>query len=140
LLLRLGLRRVIPHMPHRIADRRLLAALFARRARALAGLAFLAGCATPGDSSVTLFADPGKYQFSSCENLAAQRKSLTTREQDLKQLMDRAEQGAGGAVVNVLAYKADYVAATEELKMLERAARSKHCESPENWSSSSAIR
>jgi hypothetical protein len=51
--------------------------------------------------------------------------------------MDRAEQGAGGALVNVLAYKADYVAATEELKLLERAA--KHCSSPENWSSSSAI-
>jgi hypothetical protein len=34
---------------------------------------------------------------------------------------------------------ADYVAATEELKLLERAARAKHCSSPENWSSSSAI-
>jgi hypothetical protein len=42
--------------------------------------------------------------------------------------------------VNVLAYKADYVAATEELRVLERAARSKHCASPENWGSSSAIR
>ena len=100
----------------------------------------LSGCATPGDSSVTLFADPGKYQYSSCEQLALQRKTWTTKEQDLKQLMDRAEQGTGGAVVNVLAYKADYVAATEELKVLERAARSKHCASPENWGSSSAIR
>jgi hypothetical protein len=41
--------------------------------------------------------------------------------------------------VNVLAYKADFVAATEELKLLERAARAEHCSSPENWSSSSAI-
>ena len=41
--------------------------------------------------------------------------------------MDRAEQGAGDALVNVLAYKADYVAATEELKLLEGAARAKHC-------------
>jgi hypothetical protein len=100
----------------------------------------LSGCATSGDSSVTLLADPGKYQYSSCEQMALQRKTWTTREQELKQLMDRAEQGAGGAVVNALAYKADYVAATEELKMLERAARSKHCASPENWGSSSAIR
>ncbi|HEY4858922.1 MAG TPA: hypothetical protein VII14_03170 [Xanthobacteraceae bacterium] len=72
--------------------------------------------------------------------MALQRKTWTTREQELKQLMDRAEQGTGGTVVNVLAYKADYVAATEELKVLERAARSKHCASPENWGSSSAIR
>jgi len=62
---------------------------------------------------VTLFADPGKYQYSSCEHLALQRKTWTTREQDLKQLKDRAEQGTGGAVVNVLAYKADYVVTTE---------------------------
>jgi hypothetical protein len=127
-------------MPHRIADRRSISTIFARSAGALAGVALLSGCATPGDSSVTLFADPGKYQYSSCEQLAIQRKTWTTREQDLKQLMDRAEQGTGGAVVNVLAYKADYVAATEELKVLERAARSKHCASPENWGSSSAIR
>ena len=53
--------------------------------------------------------------------------------------MDRADQGAGGALVNVLAYKADYVAATEELKLLERATRAKHCSSPENWSSNSGI-
>ena len=54
--------------------------------------------------------------------------------------MDRAEQSAGGAVVNVLAYRADYVAASEELKVLENTARSKNCESPERWSSNSAVR
>jgi hypothetical protein len=127
-------------MPHGIPDRGSIAGLFAWRAGALAGFALLSGCATPSDSSVTFFADPGKYQYSSCEQLASQRKSWTTRERDLKQLMDRAEQGAGGALVNVLAYKSDYVAATEELKVLESAARSKHCASPENWGSNSAIR
>ena len=48
-----------PHMSHRIADRRSIATIFARSAGALAGVALLSGCATPGDSSVTLFADPG---------------------------------------------------------------------------------
>jgi hypothetical protein len=66
--------------------------------------------------SMTFFADPAKYQYSSCEQLAVHRQTWTTKEQELKQLMDRADQGAGGALVNVLAYKADYVAATEELK------------------------
>jgi hypothetical protein len=45
--------------------------------------------------------------------------------------MDRAEQSAGGAVVNVLAYKGNYVATTEELKILENTARAKNCETPE---------
>jgi hypothetical protein len=123
------------YMPHRIADRRSSASLAALM---LGAVALLGGCATSADSSLTVFADPGKYQYSNCEQLARQQQNWSAREQKLRQLMDRAEQGAGGAVVNVLAYKADYVAATEELKVLEKATRSKNC--AENWGSSSAIR
>ncbi len=101
---------------------------------------FLTGCSSLGENPTTLFADPGKYQYSSCEQLAGARKTLSTREQELKMLMGRAEQSAGGALVNVLAYKTDYAAASEELKVLEIAAHSKHCNSAENWRSSSAIR
>jgi hypothetical protein len=39
--------------------------------------------------------------------------------QKLRKLMERAEQTAGGAVVNVLAYKGDHVAALEELQLIE---------------------
>jgi hypothetical protein len=99
----------------------------------------LAGCANTV-SSLTMFADPGKYEFHSCEQLASERKTLATREQELRLLMDKAEQGAGGTVVNVLAYKSDHVAASEELKLLELAARSKNCETPANWRSNSAVR
>ena len=49
--------------------------------------------------------------------------------------MNKAEQDTGGVVVNVLAYKADHVAASEELKVLEATARSKNCETPANWRS-----
>jgi len=42
--------------------------------------------------------------------LAVQRVAGKAREQELKQLMNRAEQGAGGTLVNVIAYKGDYVA------------------------------
>jgi hypothetical protein len=52
---------------------------------------FLAACSALGDNPATLFADPSKYQYSNCEQLAAQRKIWSTREQDLKLLMDRAE-------------------------------------------------
>jgi hypothetical protein len=112
----------------------------ARRLSAALACLFLAACSSLGDNPATLFADPGKYQYSSCEQLANQRKQLSTREQELKQLMDRAEQSAGGALVNVLAYKADHVAASEELKVVENAARNKRCDTTETWRSNSALR
>jgi hypothetical protein len=101
--------------------------------------ALLAGCSS-ASGPLTVLADPGKYQFHSCEQLASQRKHWSTREQELRLLMDRAEQGAGGAIVNLLAYKADHVAASEELQVLELAARSKNCELPGDWRSNSAVR
>src|SRR5262245_2928127 len=61
----------------------------ARRLSAALACLFLAGCSALGDNPATLFADPGKFQYSSCEQLANQRKQLSTREQELKQLMDR---------------------------------------------------
>jgi len=100
----------------------------------------LVGCSLTGDSPMTVFADPGQYQYHTCEQLAGQRKHWTTREQEIKQLMDKADQGAGGAIVNVLAYKADHVAATEQIKLIEAAARSKNCETPANWRSNSVVR
>ena len=72
---------------------------------------------------MTVFADRRNTNTQAASSSLTHRQTWTTKEQELKQLMDRAEQGAGGALVNVLAYKADYVAATEELKLLERAAK-----------------
>jgi hypothetical protein len=101
----------------------------------------LAGCSSiGGDSPMTIFADPGKYQYNTCEQIANQRKSMQSREQELRQLMDKAEQSTGGGVVSVLAYKADYVAATEEIKVLESAARAKNCDNPANWKSNSSVK
>ena len=54
--------------------------------------------------------------------------------------MDQAEKGVGGTVVNVIAYKGDYIAAQDELKVINATARDKKCKTPENWSSTSAIR
>jgi hypothetical protein len=102
--------------------------------------ALLAGCSSMGDNPLTFFADPGKYQFNNCEQIATQRQYWSSREKELRMLMDKADQSAGGAVVNVLAYKADHVAANEELKVLESTARSKNCDSPSNWKSNSTVR
>jgi hypothetical protein len=114
--------------------------LWALLAGALLTGALLAGCSTAGDNPFTVFADPGKYEFYSCDQITAQRKHWSTREQELRTLMTKAEQDTGGVIVNVLAYKADHVAASEELKVLEATARSKNCETPANWRSNSAVR
>ena len=101
----------------------------------------LSGCSTSGvDSSFTVFADPAKYLYYSCDQINGQLRHWTGREQELRLLMEKAERGAGGALVNLVAYKADHVAATEELKLLNKAAREKHCMTPGNWGSSGVIR
>jgi len=126
-------------MQDRSARRRRLARVLLRGAGALLAVACLSACSSVVNTP-TIFADPGKYQYNTCEQIAGQRKFWSTREQELRTLMDKAEQGTGGAVVNVLAYKADHVAANEELRVLESTARSKNCDNPENWRSNSAVR
>jgi hypothetical protein len=100
---------------------------------------FLAACASALENPFTVFADPGQYEFLNCEQLAAQRTARKAREQELKLLMDKTEQSTGGAFVNLIAYKSDYVTAQEDLKVIEATARVKKCSTPENWHSNSAI-
>lgn len=96
---------------------------------------FAAACSSAGGNNpltgdnnpFTVFVDPGQYLYLSCEQIAAQRTASTNRAQELKLLMAKAEQGTGGAIVNVIAYKTDYVSATEEVKVLDATAREKKC-------------
>jgi hypothetical protein len=101
---------------------------------------FLGGCSSGPDSSFSLFAEPGKYEYHSCDQIAGQIKFYAGREQELKTLMDRAEQSAGGTAVGLIAYKADYVAAGEELDLLRATAHSKKCDEAASWRSDTAIR
>jgi hypothetical protein len=58
---------------------------------------FLAACSAPAMGPFTVFADPGEYEFHSCEQLAAVRPGLKARAHDLKLLIqDRAEHGRHG--------------------------------------------
>ena len=72
--------------------------------------ALLAACASEISNPLTggFLADSGQYEFFNCEQIASNRVGLKTREQELKQLMDKAEKGTGGAFVSAIAYKADY--------------------------------
>ena len=100
----------------------------------------LAACTSALESQLTVFADPAKYDYFNCEQLAAQRTARKAREEELKSLMDKAERSTGGAFVNVIAYQTEYVEAREDLKLIEATARAKKCSTPENWQSTSAFR
>ena len=79
---------------------------------------------------VTMFVDPGKYDYHNCEQLSAARKAMAERELELKLLMDKAERAPAGSFVNVIAYQTDYTSAREELKVIDSAARNKKCAAP----------
>jgi hypothetical protein len=87
----------------------------------------LSACSSMSDNPFTPFADPGTYTYHSCDQIAALQSGLRMKEQELKMLMDKAEQSTGGAIINVIAYQADYAKARDELKVLEATARSKNC-------------
>jgi hypothetical protein len=101
--------------------------------------ALLAACASELQNPL-FFADPGKYEFYSCEQLVPQRAYHESREQKLKLLMDKARQSTGGAAISLVAYQAEYTATQEELKLIDATARLKKCSTPANWASTSAIR
>ena len=104
--------------------------------------ALLAACASELQNPLTggFFADSGKYEFYSCEQLLPQRTFYAKREQELKLLMEKARQGTGGAMISVVAYQGEYTATQEELKVIDATARLKKCSTPANWASTSAIR
>jgi hypothetical protein len=100
---------------------------------------FLAACSQTVNT-FTVFADPGEYEWFSCEQLLPQRKGLENREQELKQLMDKAKQGTGGAAISVIAYQNEYVMAREKIKVLDETMRIKKCKIPEDPQNNSAVR
>jgi hypothetical protein len=107
-----------------------VAQLLALRVGGLLAAGLLSACSSAGINPFTPFADPGTYEFYNCDQIAGQQSSWRVKEQELKLLMDKAGQGTGGAVVNVIAYQADYAKARDELKVLEATARAKNCPPP----------
>lgn len=93
----------------------------------LAAGAVLSGCAGMSETIAPAFADPGAYELYDCKQLETERKSLAARTADLQKLMDKAETGAGGAVVSELAYRNDYVAVRGRAQLAEDAWRRNRC-------------
>jgi len=95
----------------------------------LLATALLSGCAT-NDAVTTFMIDPAHYSVYHCDGLQARLKALQAREQELSNLMLRASEGGGGALIGNLTYRADYENTVGEEKVLRRTAAEKKCDLP----------
>ncbi|QQO22779.1 twin-arginine translocation pathway signal [Bradyrhizobium diazoefficiens] len=93
----------------------------------LAAAAAMSGCASMSETVAPAFADPAKYELYDCKQLEDERKALAKRTDDLRRLMEKAETGAGGAVVSELAYRNDYIAVRGQAQLAEDAWRRNKC-------------
>jgi hypothetical protein len=90
--------------------------------------ACIAGCSY-NDEIASAIVAPGKYQLYTCEDLTVRGRDTAKRERELKALMEKSEQDTGGAFVNMLAYRTEYLTARGELMQMEAAASAKNCAS-----------
>ncbi len=96
----------------------------------LVAAALLGGCSSSGGGVGTLLIDPGHYSVYHCDGLATRLKALQVREQELSNLMLRASEGGGGALIGNMTYRADYENVLGEEAVLRRAAAEKKCDLP----------
>lgn len=111
----------------------------AARAFALLSLAAvaLAGC---GGGAGAFLVDPGHYSAYHCNELAARWKVLVARENELRGLMDKASEGAGGTVIGSLAYRSDFETILTEERLVQRTAAEKNCGFTPDYQSDHTIR
>lgn len=102
------------------------------RSRAVASLCIVAAMGLGGcsmsDGMTAFIVDPGHYSVYHCKDFAPKLAALTTREQQLRNLMDKASEGGGGVVIGNLAYRAEYEDILGEEKVLRRTATEKNCD------------
>ena len=116
------------------------------RGRAAVGIAIacvfaaaaLAGCGL-SDGYGTLIVDPARYAAYHCKDLLAQRNNLRKREEELRNLIDKAGEGTGAAI-GTMAYRTDYETVLSEEKLLERTAAEKKCELTPTYQSDQSVR
>ena len=112
---------------------------FGRATLLAAILVGVAACSTSSSVDVMLFADPGKYEYHTCDQILKAGNAVADRELKLRTLIQKAEQTAGGSVVSTLAYRGEYRTVVEELGVIDTVSRRKNCLTPPTWRSSTAI-
>ncbi len=102
--------------------------LQAKNTLALLALAVaLSGCNTMEDAETSMLTTPGQYVLFDCPRLAQRATDLGKREQELKVLMAKAGDDAGGRFVGTLAYRNEYLMVRGQLGEIAREAASKNC-------------
>jgi len=86
-----------------------------------------------------LFADPGKYEYRTCDQIQAAGRSMVAREKVLRELIEKAERSAGGSVVSTVAYRGEHRTVVEEIEVIDATSRRKNCLTPSTWRSNTAI-
>jgi hypothetical protein len=107
-------------------------------ALAIVGLG-AAGCSTSSNVAVMMFADPGKYEYHTCDQILKAGHATAAREAKLRELIQKAEQSPGGAVVSTVAYRGEHRTVVEELAVIDSVSRRKNCLTPPTWGSVRAI-
>jgi hypothetical protein len=108
------------------------------RAMVLLAAAALAGCGSDGVRS--LLVDPARYSAYHCKEMIAESQNLAKHEKQLRDLMDKASEGGGGAIIGTLAYRSDYETVLEQERLLKRTAAEQKCELVPTYSSDHTIR
>ena len=95
---------------------------------AIGAAAITTGCASSIDNDIlSPYAEPGRYDFLDCATISKTLAKVSYTEKQLAQLMTRASEGAGGAMVNAMAYQDRYNTARAEMRALRKAGEAKKC-------------
>lgn len=97
---------------------------------ALAAVLGIAGCGTVSDYGSYALVIQDRYAYSTCEELRNQRGTLTNREKELVELIDKANSGFGGFLVSATTYRSELEHTRAHLKFLLKSEREKRCPPP----------
>ena len=92
------------------------------------------------DGPGAIWVEPGKFTYYHYDDLARRWKQLIARENELRNLMERANESTAGAVIGSIAYRGDYEAALTKEKMVQRTAGEKKCGLTPDYQSDHTIR
>jgi hypothetical protein len=82
---------------------------------------------TPDTDAFSIYAAPGKYDFLDCAGITNRLKAQSARETQLRELMTRANEAAGGSIVSAVVYQDDFNTVHADIRALRKAAEEKRC-------------
>ena len=81
----------------------------------------------PDSDAFSIYAAPGKYDFLDCASITNRLTAASARETQLKELLGRANEAAGGSIVSAIVYQDDYNTVRADIRALRKASDEKKC-------------